>query len=100
MNLAQDNYSPSPNHNEHGKVELEEFIAVKDEASAEADTAQLDDPEKNNLNKVKAIEDDNEDEKDESLPVVENPDLVDKAKLKIAGTQCDLVLSLGKLALY
>ena len=99
MNLTWDNYSPFPNHNEHGKVELEEFIAVKDEASAEADTVQLDDPEKNNLNKVKAIEDDNEDEKDESLPVVENPDLVDKAKLIDAETICDSVLPLAMIVL-
>ena len=87
-----------PNHNEHHKIEVEQFIAVK--ASAKADTVQLVDPEENNLNKVKAIEDDNEDEKDESLPVVENPDLVDKAKLKITETICDSVLSLSMMALY
>ena len=67
MNLAWDNYYPFPNHNEHGKVELVQFIAVKVEASAEANTAQLDGAKKNNLNNVKAIEDDNEDEKDARL---------------------------------
>ena len=69
------------NRNEHHEIKVEQFIAVKE--SAEASPEQLVDPEENNLNKVKAIEDDNEDDKDESLPVVENPDLVDKAKLKI-----------------
>jgi len=34
--------------------------------SVKVDTAELDGPEKNNHNKVKAIEDNNEDEKDES----------------------------------
>ena len=70
------------------------------EAPAEASAAYLVDPEKNNLNKVKAIIDDNEDEKDESLPVVENPDLVDKAKLIDAETQYDSVLPLAMIALY
>ena len=50
-----------PNHEEHSKVELEQFIAVNDKANGNA--AQLDDPENNNLNKVKVLIDDNEDEK-------------------------------------
>ena len=77
---------------------MEQFIAVKERAKASPE--QLVDPEENNLNKVKAIEDDNEDEKDESLPVVKNPVLVEKAKLTDAETHCDLVLPLAMLTLY
>ena len=68
-------------------------------ASAKANTMQLDDPEKNNLNKVKAIIDDNEDEKDESLPVVENPDLVNQLS-EDCRDRFDSVLSLAKMVLY
>ena len=50
---------------------METFIAVK--ASAEADTAKLVDIENNNLDKVKALIDDKQDEEDESLPEVKNP---------------------------
>ena len=87
-----------PNYNEHHKIEMEQFIAVKE--LAEASPEQLVDPEENNLNKVKAVEDDNEDEKDESLPVVEILDLVNKAKLKIAETICDSMLPLAMISLY
>ena len=50
---------------------METFIAVKDKAKGNA--AKLVDIENNNLDKVKALIDDKQDEEDESLPEVENP---------------------------
>ena len=50
---------------------METFIAVIDKA--EGNAAKLVDKENNNLDKVKVLIDDKQDEEDESLPEVENP---------------------------
>ena len=47
------------------------FIVVKDKA--DGNTVKLVDEENNNLDKVKVLIDDTQDEEDESLPEVENP---------------------------
>jgi len=72
MSFALDNYSPNlPKLQGGHNIGVEMFIAVKDNADGTA--VKLIYEENNNLDKVKVLKDDKENEEDESLPEVENP---------------------------
>ena len=75
---------------------METFIAVKDKA--EGNAAKLVDVENNNLDKVKALIDDKQDEEDESLPEVENP-ISSEIAMKIEETDVPM-LPLALIMLY
>ena len=68
---------------------METFIAVKDKA--DGNTVKLADEENNNLDKVKVLIDDKQDEEDESLPEVENP-ISSEIAMKIEETDMPMLL--------